>query len=310
MSHRSTPQHHQDVISRRAELSQHFLRSARTARRLVRTTGLGPGDLVVDIGAGRGAITQALVDAGCRVVAIEKDVRLFRALRARFIGRTNVECHNADILTWALPRGPYHVVSNLPYGITAAVVRRLLHAPIPPASTHLIVQREAAEKFAGVPRETLFSLLHKPVFSFAIASTLSRTDFVPPPSVDSVVLRIVRRDPPLIEPESAAAYRRFVRGAFAVRGPHVRQALRALFTPHQVRRLGRDLGFAPDARVSELTFAQWVEAFRFWERACRPRGELNDGRSRQLAAACDTTNLVFATAGMQARRDRVRSRRG
>ena len=277
MSRNSRHQQQRDHIGRRPELSQHFLHDRRTVRRLVGAMGLRPGDLVVDIGAGRGIITEELAAAGCRVVAVEKDVRLFRSLRARFIGRTNVECHHADILAFRLPHAPYHAVSSVPYGITSAVVRKLLQAPVPPVSAHLIVQREAAEKFAGAPRETLFSLLHKPSFAFDVVSSLRRTDFAPPPSVDSVVLRIVRRDVPLAAPGSMAAYRRFVRGAFGARGPEVRRSLRGFFTGRQVRRLGRELGFALDARPSDLTFAQWVGLFRFYERACLPRGAVPVG---------------------------------
>src|SRR6185295_5108016 len=98
--------------------------------------------------------------------AVEQDARLAARLCERFAAYDNVTVVHADFLTYTLPSTPYHVASNVPYAITAALIRRLLHAARPPDSAMLILQREAAAKFAGAPRETLFSLTHKPWFSF------------------------------------------------------------------------------------------------------------------------------------------------
>jgi 23S rRNA (adenine-N6)-dimethyltransferase len=136
------------VAHRRPELSQHYLRSAGVARALVRRLPFAPGGLVVEPGAGDGVLTAALCDAGYRVLAIEKDARLYDALRARFDGRPDVECVRADFLTFRLPSTGYRVVSNVPYGITAAVVRKLLHAARPPDDAVLIVQREVSRSTA------------------------------------------------------------------------------------------------------------------------------------------------------------------
>ncbi len=258
-----------DPALRRADLSQHFLRSGRITRRFVAELPLQPGELVVEAGAGIGAITAALAAHGCRVIAVEKDVRLFRPLRARFLGRTNVECRHADYLTLRPPGALHKVVSSVPYSITSAVVRKVIADGA--ADAFLIVQREAAEKFAGTPRETLFSLLHKPWLDIRVGRSFRRRDFVPPPSVDSVLLSLHRREQPHVEPASRAAYRRFVRGTFGARGPDARASLRQWFTSRQIRRLGTDLGFAPDARPSQLTFEQWLAIFRFYEHVCLGR---------------------------------------
>jgi 23S rRNA (adenine-N6)-dimethyltransferase len=256
------------VTHRRAELSQHFLRDATVARAIVRRLRFSPGDLVVEAGAGDGLLTEALADAGFRVVAVEKDERLSGPLRRRLAGRPNVACHHADFLAFQLPSIAYRVVSNVPYGITAAVVRKLLHAARPPDEAMLIVQREAAEKFAGTPRETLFSLLHKPWFEIGVAGAVARRDFAPPPRVRSALLRIQRRDAPLVAGDSAAAYRSFITAAFGHGAPEVSHALRRYVTARQVKRLGHDLGFSRDSRASQLTFDQWLSIFRFVEHEC------------------------------------------
>lgn len=263
--------HHHHVASnitaRRPELSQHFLRDRRFARALVGGMRLPPGSLVLEVGPGHGIITEALADAGFRVIAVEKDVRLFRPLRARFIGRTNVECHHADFLSFRAPAQPYAVVSSVPYGITSAVVRRVLASAATDAL--LIVQREAARKFAGDPSETLFSLLHKPWHEITIERALLRSDFVPQPSVESALLRVRRRERPLVAPAEAADYRAFVRDRFGA--PTMRAALGGRFTWRQIARLSRDLRFSRDARPPQLTFPQWLALFRFFEHVCHKR---------------------------------------
>lgn len=279
------------ITQRRPDLSQHFLRDAAVARALVRRLPFAPDDLVVEAGAGDGLLTEALVDAGFRVIAVEKDARLFGLLRQRLASHPNVVCHHADFLTFPLPAGPYQVMSNVPYVITAALVRKLLQAARPPDTAMLIVQREAAEKFAGMPRETLFSLLHKPWFEISISGTVARRNFVPPPRVHSVLLRMHKRDAPLIAEVSRPAYRSFIATTFGQGVPEASRALRRFLTARQVRRLGQELGFSRNCRASQLTFNQWLRIFRFVEHEC-----LGHDPTRLAAAP----SAVAANAGRSA----------
>lgn len=267
---------------RRAELSQHFFRDRALAARTVGSLPLRRDTPVLEVGPGSGLLTEALADAGFRVIAIEKDARLFRSLKARLIGRTNVELHHADALRWRLPSGPYSAVSNVPFAISSALVRRLLDGPAPPVDAFLIVQREAAAKYAGTPLETLFSLLHKPRYEFEVLRAFRRIDFEPPPRVRPVLLHVHRREAPLLDDEAARRYGRFVEGAFG--GPrHAALALRGRFTQVQLRRLSRDLRFALRAHPAELTFAQWLALFRFYEHAHMGR---DPAGARVAAARC------------------------
>jgi 23S rRNA (adenine-N6)-dimethyltransferase len=274
--------HHQP-LSRRRKLSQHFIKRPALARRIAALAAAGPGDVVVEPGPGHGILTDALAARGCRVIAVEKDVRLYRSLRARFVGRTNVELHHADFLTWPLPHGRYHVVANVPYAITAALVRKLVEARHPPVRALLVLQAEAAEKFAGHPRETLFSLLHKPRFAFDIAGSLSRDEFTPRPRVASRILRIALRPVPLLNQAEERRYAMFVRAAFGA-GVTARAALRPRFTRSQLVRLARELDFRLEAPPSELTFSQWLAIWRFYEHVCLGRDPNTPAATGQLAA--------------------------
>jgi 23S rRNA (adenine-N6)-dimethyltransferase len=253
------------ITHRRPELSQHYLRDGGVARALVRRMRLPPGALVVEPGAGDGCLTAALGDAGHRVIAIEMDAELHVRLRARFAGRADIECVRADFLDFALPSTPYCVASNVPYNITAALIRKLLHVARPPDVAALIVQRAAAQKFAGSSRETLFSLLHKPWFEIKIVATVPRRDFVPPPRVHSALLRIERRAVALVAAPARGRYRSLTSAAFTY---GLRPTLRRELTARQIKRLARDHGFAANAPASHLSFSQWLAIFRFVEHEC------------------------------------------
>ncbi len=264
----------------RPELSQHFFRDPALVHRMIGALPIATRT-VLDIGAGTGMITEALADRGFRVIAIEKDARLFRALRERLIGRTNVECHHSDALRFPLPRARYSVVSNVPFGISAALVRRLTDADSPPNDAFLVLQLEAAQKFSGTPHETLFSLLTKPRFEMAIVRHFRRIDFDPPPRVRTAMLHIRRHERPLLDRAAHARYGRFVTSVFGA-SPLAGAALRTRLTREQVRRLSRDLRFDADDGIRALTFPQWLAIFRFYENVCLGRDPTVASPSRSI----------------------------
>ena len=196
---------------------------------------------------------------------MEFDGALAEALRTRFPSDGRVTIVRSDFLRFRLPDGPYKVLGNIPFNRTAAIVRRLVQADSPPQDAWLVVQREAAERFAGGPsaRETLSSLLLKPWWQIEIARRFRRTDFDPPPGVDAVALWLARRTRPLVDRLEAADYRRFIRRCFGRDGRAIRRCLRAEFTRTQIQRLGRDLRFDPSGPPRGLTFDQWLGLFRF-----------------------------------------------
>ena len=136
---------------RRAELGQHFLAGGWLAAELVEQAGVGAGDLVVEIGAGTGVLTEALAQRAGRVVAVEYDPRLAERARARLAGYPNVRVLTADARTLRPPRAPFRVVANLPFGATAAMLRRLLGDPRSRLErADLILQEQAARRYAAV----------------------------------------------------------------------------------------------------------------------------------------------------------------
>jgi 23S rRNA (adenine-N6)-dimethyltransferase len=243
---------------RRPELGQHYLRRD-VARRLVELSAVGAHDLAVEIGPGRGAITEHLAQRASRVIAIEIDPRLASGLVARHLGGVNVEVVQTDFLTAALPTSDFTVVANLPFGETSRFIANLLRAR--PRAIWLVVQREAAERYAGRPwaSESLQSLLAKPWWHVEIRGFPRRTDFDPPPAVDAAILTFTRREPRLV---TGRRYAAFVHDCFG-RDVTVGRCVRPYVSRTQIQRLADDLGFSAGARPSDLTFEQWLGVYRF-----------------------------------------------
>ena len=249
------------VHRRRIAYSQNFLRSGRLVDRLLERAGIGPDDLVVEIGPGLGIITERLARICRQVLAIEKDPALVRRLRRRLADVPNVALFEADVLSCPLPVTGYKVFASIPFNITAALVERLTAEPCAPNDAYLVVQREAAARFLGEPRETLAALLLKPWFDPALVHRFRRTDFDPAPQVEVVMLRLRKRGPPLIPRNDAQLFRDLVVFAFTAWRPTVRDALGSSVDAETLRRIERRSAVHLGRPPSAVRFQEWLELF-------------------------------------------------
>lgn len=264
--------------------TQNFLRVPALARALVDRAGLTGDDLVYEIGAGTGTITAALADRCRAVVASEVDDRLCDRLRIRFAARRHVQVRSGDFLAVPLPREPYKVFANPPFDITSAIVARLVGADQPPTDTFLVVQREAAARYCGTPVESLAALLLKPFFAPSVVHRFERTDFVPVPTVEVVLLRLRKRGPPLVTLNDAQAYRDLVVAGLTAWRPTIGAALGRSFGARVAHRLLDAADLDPALRPTQVPFDAWLRlfaAFRLMPEALRVRIAGGDARLRR-----------------------------
>jgi 16S rRNA A1518/A1519 N6-dimethyltransferase RsmA/KsgA/DIM1 with predicted DNA glycosylase/AP lyase activity len=211
-------------------------------------------------------LTHEIAKTGAEVVAVERDPNLARKLRVRF-AHARVTVVEADLATVAF-RAPYKVVANIPFNRTALVMQRLFFGGTAPEEALLVLQHEAAEKYA-LPRRQV-SLLLQPWFDAAILHRFAAQDFVPAPSVETVLLWIVRRTAPLLSEPERPVWQAFVRYAFSRSKPDARGTFRNLLSGLQWRLLARDLGATEDIRLSDLSLMQWLEIYRFCQTRIPP----------------------------------------
>jgi len=171
---------------------QNFLIDKQVVKKIIRAADLHPRDVVLEIGPGTGVLTQEIAKTAKRVIAVEKDPRMIKILKESLKDFKNVEIINTDILNYKLQTTNYKLIANLPFYITAPVIRKFLELKSPPKEMILIIQKEVAQRICSKPPKT--NLLAISVQFYAkpkIISYISRKSFRPIPKVDSAIIKII-----------------------------------------------------------------------------------------------------------------------
>lgn len=264
-------------MSSRKPLGQHFLINRRAVHRILQALELGPGDKVLEIGPGKGALTGPLLHRAGQVLLVEKDPFLAQWVSEHLKGRGNAEIMTADFLelpweeiTRRLGR-EFKVVSNLPYQAATAILQKLLHHLNPGAILVLMFQKEVGERLLAKPSTKDYGSLS--VFTQVLARgrelfEISPMAFRPPPQVDSVVLKLKMRAVPLIPREETKELETLLRAGFGHRRKMLRQNLKSVFageTASDIEARLNALGASGTARAEELSVEQWVELYKEWK---------------------------------------------
>jgi 16S rRNA (adenine1518-N6/adenine1519-N6)-dimethyltransferase len=256
-------------------LGQNFVADGNTVRKIAHLAGVGPGSRVVEIGAGLGSLTLALVDAGAEVTAVEIDRRLLPVLRSK-VEPLGVRVVEADALTldWGAllddagtggggaedgtPGAGWSLVANLPYNVAVPLVVRVLEEAPKVTSLLVMVQREVGDRLVAQAGDEAYGAVSVKVAYWARAAQVGKVPasvFIPRPKVESVLIRIDRRP----RPEGAAGtvpYDRLfsvVRAGFAHRRKMLRRSLDGFVEPEAYAAAGVE----PTARAEELGLDEW-----------------------------------------------------
>ena len=242
-------------------LGQNFVVDPNTVRRIVRLAGVEPGDHVVEVGAGLGALTLALAEAGARVTAVELDRHLIPVLdevldaaepRPTVLHADALQLDWASVLSGATS---WQLVANLPYNVATPLVLDILDEVPPVRSLLVMVQREVAERLAAKPGTKAYGIPSVKVAYWADAEIVGRvgpTVFLPKPRVESALVRIVRRAEPAASADPDVLFA-LVRAGFGHRRKMLRGSLAGLVDADAFERAG----IAPEARAEELSVVDW-----------------------------------------------------
>jgi len=247
--------------SRRHALGQHFLINQGVLRKIAVVIDPQPGDVIVEVGAGKGFLTAALAEAAGRIVAIEKDERLIPDLREKM--PLNVEVVHADILKVGF-RGilneagvpALRLAGNIPYSISTPLLFRVLDERALIADVVFLLQKEVAERVTAGPGTKSYAplgILLQNEFEARIAFTVAPGSFFPPPKVTSALLTLRRRPSPIHPGAADEPFRAFLRAAFAERRKMLWKNLARRATPAAISAAYDTLGLARNVRAEELT---------------------------------------------------------
>ncbi len=249
-------------LSPRRALGQNFVVDANTVRRIAKLSGVGPGDNVIEIGAGLGSLTLALAETGANIIAVEVDTSLVPLLTNNVAAHDNVRVVHADAmnLDWTSLLGDHtnwHLVANLPYNVATPLVADVLD--MVPAVRHIfvMVQKEVGDRLVADADTDAYGALSVKVAFWArgsIAGIVPPTVFLPRPKVDSALVDIVRRDELLDDDVDPATLFALVRQGFAKRRKMLRGALAGTVDAAQFEMAG----IAPTARAENLTVHDWI----------------------------------------------------
>ena len=250
------------------KFGQHFLSDQTILTGIVDALGPTAKDTVVEIGPGRGSLTDLRVEHAGKVIAVEIDRALAQKLRERYADRSTVEIVEGDYLEIDLRSRAgenYLLIGNVPYYITTPILFKALEPPMPRRSVFL-VQREVAERMAAAAGDEAYGALTVNVGAVAdveLVMAVPAIAFRPPPKVESAVVRLTPRATPLVPLQLLAPFRSFVQAAFAQRRKQMQRVLRSLrgLSVEEVTRLLQRAGIDAAARPEVVSPVQYAELF-------------------------------------------------
>lgn len=266
------PMRRSPTRGRTRALGQHFLRDRSVADRIVELVAPSARDLIVEIGPGRGALTETLVARGGRLLALEIDAALAEILRERFAASGRVEIRQADarqfdyagLRAGALdPDGRVLVVGNLPYSVGKPILAALVESGPAIDEMALMLQREVAERVAAEPGSKTYgalSVLTQVAALVRLAFTVPPGAFSPPPQVESAVLHLEPYRQPPVPVADSARFAAVVRAAFGQRRKSLANALASGLglATERARALVEVAGIDPGRRAETLTLAEFA----------------------------------------------------
>jgi 16S rRNA (adenine1518-N6/adenine1519-N6)-dimethyltransferase len=253
-------------FSPRRALGQNFLIDHNLLTKLVEASGVGPGDLVLEVGPGTGTLTEALLDRGCRVIACELDTDLCSLMRDRFGENDNFTLVEGDCLKTKRTLSPdliealgdlnkpFHLVANLPYGAATPLLLILMTQFPACRSMFVTIQREVGQRLLAHPGSDQYgsiSIVARVTTNMKTIATLSPSCFWPRPQVDSIMLAAVRKDPVAVDLPALAD---LCQKLFTQRRKQIRRACNnlGLKLPEDVDSSTRVSGLEPETVVRLL----------------------------------------------------------
>lgn len=242
-------------------LGQNFLSNPKVIDKIVSTPGLEPGDLVVEIGPGRGAITGKILQSGARLLAVEIDKNLCELLSDKFrdeVSSRKLTLINKDILDFELPSEDYKVIGNIPYFITGKVLRYLLESKNKPKSITLVMQKEVVNRI--VERDEKGSILSKSVQVYGQVRKISNIPakfFSPKPEVDSAILYIDKINSPFVTKKEEDLFFKVLKSAFRHKRKLMWSNLKEIIPIENIITLQKNTNFGDKIRAEELSTVDW-----------------------------------------------------
>lgn len=243
--------------------SQNFYKNKINLQRLIKISDITSNDVVLDIGAGTGFVTEELLKCSKKVIAYELDKRCFDILVKNFSNYSNILLINEDFLKASLPQVPFKIFSNIPFCLTSDIINKITDVKCNLREAFLFVQKESALRFLGKPKNTQISSIISFMYEISILEELEKEDFKPVPKVDIVLLNLKRRD---FEKRDYNLYRDFVSYIFNQRGISILDILKKLFTYKQLKYIRNYVMENGYVKPTDIPSTYYFEIFQIFKK--------------------------------------------
>ncbi|MEC0330185.1 23S ribosomal RNA methyltransferase Erm [Paenibacillus macerans] len=237
---------------------QHLMHNKKLLYEIVDRAKVRGEDTVLELGAGKGALTTVLNQQAKKVLAVEYDARFVEILKEKTANQPNTIVIHQDIMKIRLPKEKFIVVSNIPYSITTPIMKLLLNNPASGLQRGIIImEKGAARRFTAKFMKNSYVLVWKMWFDIRFVKAISRDDFSPPPSVDSAMVMITRKREPVLPQKGYSVFLGLAEYALKQPEAPIEFAFRGIFTPPQMKLLRRKLNIENEKPVGTLNEEQW-----------------------------------------------------
>jgi len=229
---------------------------------MVKRAQIRTSDTVLDLGAGKGALTTILMQKAGKVLAVEYDAALVKILKQKTAGSLNTKVIHCDIMQFCLPKERFVVVSSIPYAITTPIMKKLLTNPASGLQRGIIVmEKGAARRFISRTIKDAYVLAWRMWFDINYVKDISRNFFSPRPKVDSAMVRIARKKDSLIPYKDYPLFLGLAEVALKNPQASLDYAMRGIFTPPQIKHLKKNLRISSETPVGAIREEQWKVIF-------------------------------------------------
>lgn len=244
------------------EYTQNFYNNTSKISKLLSSIGIKENDIVLDVGAGKGVLTNELEKYCKNVIAYELDPSYYEILKHTFHDRKNILLVNEDFTQVHLPKKPFKVFANIPFSLTADIVNKITSDESQLSEAYLFVQKESGDRFVGKPRNTQIATILSYRFNIEIIDSFQRGDFKPIPNVDIVLLKIVRKKN--IDSEYLL-FKDFVTYVFNQTEKDVSVSLKKLFTFNQLKYIKEELKQRNYTVPSDIPKEYFLKIFQYFK---------------------------------------------
>ncbi|HEY1074476.1 MAG TPA: rRNA adenine dimethyltransferase family protein [Patescibacteria group bacterium] len=252
------------------QYAQNFLNNPSLARYVVGLSNITSNDSVVEIGPGKGMLTNILIKKCRHLTLVEKDRELALELRQRYAEAPTVKIIHADALQFRTEEANYKVFSNPPFNILSQVIKKFVFAKNAPQEMYLFMQKEAQQRLSGKSGENQLSILIKSFYTLKELHKFKPSDFSPVPSIDVNLIGFYSKSGNPILPVDKQEYILFVQFGFQQQKATLEKNFDKVFTHEQWKRLAKDLNFSLKSLPTDLKPDHWIGLFRFYKIGVTP----------------------------------------